>query len=179
MFTHIQIGFLSEALTYARAARIWGEQKHSTKCKMLLFYLLGVDDITIHVHAMTLHCFKRFLYHVGKEGTFPVARNTLQPQFHLAGGGVGRRFKISQTFLSSPKFTTKKRRKNYWTHIPTCNDMQPFNQKRKREGKRETSQRRVTGPLHILREDRITQRAAEGKPHPWAIINLSESLSEL
>lgn len=60
-----------------------GEQKHSTKCKMLLFYLLGVDDITIHVYAMALHCLKRFLYHFGKEGLFPMVWNTLQPQFHL------------------------------------------------------------------------------------------------
>lgn len=44
---------------------------------------------------------------------------------------------------------------------------------------RETSHWGVTDPLYILREERVTHRAAEGKPHPWAIINLFESLSEL
>lgn len=48
-----------------------GEQNHGMKHKMLLFYLLGVDDITIHVHTMTLHCLKRFLYHFGKDVYFP------------------------------------------------------------------------------------------------------------
>lgn len=118
------LSFRSPDLHYS--SKDLAEQNHSTKCKMLLFYLLGVDDLTIHVHTMTLHCLKGFLYHFRKEGVFPMVWNKLQPQFHLGGKN---RLKISQAFLSSPKFTTKKRRENYWSHIPTCNDMQPFNQR--------------------------------------------------
>lgn len=119
--------------------------------------------------------FKGSLYHFRKEGIgiFPTMWNKSQPQFHPRKKS---QLKISQAFLSSPKFATEKRRE---ITEPAFQQSMTSSHLTDREGDQgQWGQEAVTSLLHTLRTDRVPHGAGKVSLASVGPINLCENLSE-